>query len=103
MVKGQPCCVILRDQVSFITQQRAKFGDAVIQILTQSENRVYFQVVEGVIPSSGRLSQSYVAFTPEEISDEFKAFWNPKWMRDPVESQFDASYWDPFLQHLRIT
>ena len=100
MVKGQPCCVILRDRVSFMTQQQAKFGDAVIQILTQSDSRVYFKVVEGVIPSSGMLSQSYVAITPEEISDEFKAFWNPKWMRDPVESQFDGSYWDPFLQHL---
>ena len=98
--KGRPCCVILHEHVSFLTQHRATFGNAEIQIVEQADRCVYFHVINGVIPTSGLLSQSYVAITPDEICQEFKNFWTPKWMRDPVESQFDESYWEPFLQHL---
>ena len=98
--KGDPCCVVISEYRHFLLQQQASFGKAKVLILKQDDHRVYFRVVEGVIPSSGILSQSRMAITPHEIGCEFKKFWTPIWMRDPADSQFDESYWEGFLEHL---
>ena len=98
--KDGPCCVVLREQVQFLIQQQALFGDALVEIVNQQDKYVYFRVIQGTIPSHGFLSQSRVAITPAEIGNEFKRFWTPKWMRDPVESQFSDAYWENFLGHL---
>ena len=99
LTKGKPCQLSLTDQVNFITNQKATFGDAEVLIVKQQAKSVFCTLTKGILPTQAKLIQTRVAITPDEISNEFTKFWIPKWQRDSNQSQFCEEAWSSFLDN----
>ena len=100
LVKGKSCQISLDNIVNFRINQPATFGSAQVWINDQKGKFVYCNVMQGILPTRGTLTQQRIAVTPDELSTEFSKFWAPKWQRDPVESQFCDEHWGAFLNDL---
>lgn len=47
------------DKTQFRCESHAVFGDAVVKLIAQSEDKIRFSVVSGVIPAKGATSRTY--------------------------------------------
>ena len=102
--KGATMLRMLGSKIPSLTiAAQAQFGSATIWINTQNGHDVHFQVVEGTVPTSGLLVQTFIATSDAAIYDEFQKFWRPFWQRDPVEDQFSDDCCQDFLQELQQT
>ena len=86
--------------VSFLCEQQATFGEAKILLLQQNQCDIWFQVLEGEVPTEGVLEQKRITTTAPELFRQFEEHWLPFWMRDNMDEQFDTLKWNEFLEEL---
>ena len=55
---------------------------------------------EGIVPSRGIVSQKHYAITHDEVSQQFKTYWTPFWLRDQESEQWHAEPWAEFLSEI---
>ena len=61
---------------------------------------MFFEPLEGVVPSRGSLQVTYTAVTANEIGEEFSNFWSRMWLRDAREEQSSGDTWNAFDEML---
>eukprot|EP00435_Cladocopium_sp_Y103_P004083 s4539_g1.t1 len=74
---------------SFVMGKDAMFGDHTIQLVSQSNDKIFFQSETGGLPCTGILTQKNIAMTTQEIQSAFNEFWNVYWNRDSSEELSD--------------
>ena len=84
----------------FLVGQPASLQSVPVKIIASCEDFVFLEPIEGKLPPQGVLRQHFTAVSPDHISEAFNAFWEPFWLRDSYESQFDMSEWADFQQEL---
>ena len=84
----------IKDDVLIPAFAKLSVGTAQLDFLQQNGQRIFFKLISGKLPASGKLTISFVAVTPNEIGQEFSTFWSKMWMRDDRREQFDDSPWE---------
>ncbi len=92
--KDKTCCQV-DPQHRLQIPGKAKFGEAQVVLKDDSRGIITFQILEGNVPSRGLITQKQFALTPNEISDQFRKFWQPYWIRESSIEQ-----WDDFVEEL---
>ena len=69
-------------------------------VKSQDGCKVFFEPLEGVVPSRGSLQVTYTAVTANEIGEEFSNFWSRMWLRDAREEQSSGDTWNAFDEML---
>ena len=90
----------LQELTHFGTNQKALFGDSEIFIREQKGFELDIIVIQGVIPTQGKVVQHRITTTPGELFNEFANFWKPFWLRDQPQEQFQEDSWQDFVDEM---
>ena len=100
--KGTQCFKVDQscEHIKIHVPAEASFGQSKIWITHREDDIFYFQVKEGQVPSRGVVSQTHFAITHNEVSEQFRSYWTPFWLRDPESEQWHAEPWSDFLEEI---
>ena len=99
LTKG-PACIRLTHDTLFQTETEATFGNSTIKILRQDGRRLLVQIVDGILPQQASVIQKSFAYSPSQIHSEFKNFWEPIWLREHDNDQYDINQWQSFQEEI---
>ena len=99
--RGDGIFVKLLNPVVFATHQMTFFGSAQVCIIEQKDDIVTIRILQGILPTRGRLTQSRVTTNPHQVFQEFQKFWMPIWKRETAQEQSHPDAWSSFREELQ--